>query len=100
MTLLSRTTVSRKTPVDGRLEILESLADRLSTAGGSLTVLLGGDESSAAVEEMACTCAKGQNGDHVHHFLASEILKSLPVGANVSLTIDLDRGDVHIELDN
>lgn len=98
MTLHVNATVSRKTPLDGRLEIPESLAHRLSDANGPLVVSLSGAESLVTVEAMACTCVKGQNGNHTHHFIAGEILKSLPSGANVSVAVDVDGGQVRIEL--
>jgi len=91
--------VSRKTPLDGRLEIPESLADRLSAAEAPLAAALLGDESPVRVEEMACTCAKGAGGNHVHHFIAGESLKALPAGVNVSLAVDLEQGLIRIELD-
>jgi hypothetical protein len=97
--LLLQTVVSRKTPIDGRLEIPASLADRLSESGEPLIVSLLGEEEPVQVEEMACTCAKA-GGSHFHNFLASEILKSLPAGANVSLAVDVDQGLIRIDLDS
>jgi len=48
---------------------------------------------------MACTCAKGSaSGTHVHHFLSSDELKSLPGGANVELMVDVEQGLIGIEL--
>jgi hypothetical protein len=96
-----KTVVSRKTPLDGRLEIPESLARRLSSNDVALTVSLQGADVPARVEEMACTCAKGgAAGNHIHHFLASDRLKSLQAGANVSLDVDVDRGMINIESDD
>ena len=95
------TSVSRKTPLDGRLEIPVSLADRLSSTGEPLAVLLHGSEDAVQLEVMACTCAKaGAGGQHVHHFLAGETLRALPAGANVSLDVDLDQGLIRIELES
>ena len=90
--------VSRKTPMDGRLEIPESLAYTLSSSDAPVTVTLPGAETQARVEEMPCTCAKGTSGAHVHHFLSADALKSLPPGANVNLVVDVDEGSVRIEL--
>lgn len=95
--LLQQAVVSRKTPLDGRLEILAAVADRLSDAG-PLTVLVGGLEEEGRVEEMACTCAKA-GGSHTHHFISSPALMTLIPGANVSLTIDVDAGTVQVDLD-
>lgn len=94
-----RTVVSRKTPLDGRLEITEELASRLSSSNTPLSISLHGEESLASVEEMACTCAKGAGGNHVHRFLRGDILKALPVGANVDLAIDVDEGLIQIEFE-
>lgn len=91
------TVVSRKTPLDGRLEIPASLADRLSAPGGELVISLGGEESAARLEVMACTCAKGAGGNHLHHFLAAESLTALPAGATVNLSVDMDEGRIGIQ---
>ena len=92
--------VSRKTPLDGRLEIPESLAHRLLTSDEPLILSIPGVQADVRVEEMPCTCAKGAGGNHIHHFLAADALKSLPAGANVNLVIDVDEGSVRIELPN
>ena len=84
--------------MDGRLEIPESLAHRLSSSDARLVVSLPGAEADARIEEMPCTCAKGAGGNHVHHFLSGEALKTLPAGANVNLVVDVDEGSVRIEL--
>ena len=99
--LLLQTVVSRKTPLDGRLEIPASLADRLASTGEPLSVVVGGEEEPVHLEEMSCTCAKAAAGAaHVHSFLSSEILKVLPVGANVSLAVDVDEGVISIEVES
>ena len=65
--LLLQTIVSRKTPLDGRLEIPESLADRLASTGEPLSVVVLGEEEPVQIEEMSCTCAKAAaSGAHVH----------------------------------
>jgi hypothetical protein len=99
--LLFQTIVSRKTPLDGRLEIPASLADRLAASGEPLSVEVLGEQEPVQLEEMSCTCAKASvGGTHVHNFLASEILKSLPAGANVSLAVDVDEGVIRIDLES
>jgi hypothetical protein len=90
--------VSRKTPLDGRLEIPELLAHRLAASEVALTVSIPGGEAEVRLEEMACTCAKGAGGNHLHHFLAADALKALPAGANVNLEVDVDEGLVRIEV--
>lgn len=94
-----KTVVSRKTPLDGRLEIPEELASRLSSTNAPLSISLHGEESPASVEAMACTCAKGAGGNHVHRFLRGDILRALPVGANVDLAVDVDEGLIRIEFE-
>ena len=96
--LIVRTVVSRKTPRDGRLEIPESLASRLLSLELPLSISLGDDEHDVAVEEMPCTCSKAlQGGQHVHHFLASDVLKGLTPETNVSVAVDVDRGHILID---
>ena len=95
------TRVSRKTPLDGRLEITESLADRLLSLEIPLSVSLGDSEESVGVEAMPCTCTKASlSGQHIHHFLVSEVLKSLAPETNVFVAVDVERGHVHIESDD
>ena len=94
-----RTVVSRKTPLDGRLEIPEALAQRLSSSDVPLAVLLHGEEARVNIEVMACTCAKGAGSNHVHRFLSGDILKSLPAGADVDLAVDEDRGLIQIQFE-
>ena len=89
--------VSRKTPLDGRLEIPASLADRLSSSEQVLQLQVFGVEGAVSVEEMACTCSKAAGPNHVHSFLAGDILKSLPPNASVTLAVDLDRGVIRID---
>ena len=99
--LILRTVVSRKTPRDGRLEITASLADRLLSLQAPLTVSVGGDEQAVQLEEIPCTCNKSSSaGRHVHHFLTSELLKALTPETNVSVEVDVERGQVHIDPDD
>jgi hypothetical protein len=95
-----QTIVSRKTPFDGRLEIPESLSIRLADAESTLTVRLEGAESPVNLEVMACNCAKStRTGQHEHHFLSAEILRALPPGMPVMLAVDVDSGQVRIEIE-
>ena len=89
------TNVSRKTPLDGRLEIPASLADRLSSSGEPLSLSLQGSEESVNVEAMACTCSKA-GGHHEHHFLAAESLKGLAPNSTVTLAVDLETGRIEL----
>jgi hypothetical protein len=91
------TNVSRKTPLDGRLEIPASLADRLNATGAPLVLGVSGDDEAINVEAMACTCAKGAGNNHEHHFLRAESLKALTPDASVTLLVDLEAGRVEID---
>ena len=92
------TLVSRKTPLDGKLEIPEMLADRLS-ASASLAVVMDNESTPVGLEQMPCTCAKGAGTGHVHHFLVADELKTLPVGSNVNLSVDVDEGVIHLDIE-
>lgn len=99
--LTLKTSVSRKTPLDGRLEIPGSLADHLGMIEEPLTVQLYEGQDRAQVEEMACTCAKAAaGGSHVHYFLSSNILRALHGGSNVNIAVDVDRGLIRIDSDS
>ena len=91
------TVVSRKTPLDGRLELAAGLATLLGRFDGSLEVSYRGVTDSATLEQMACSCAKGDGAGHVHHFLRSELLRSLPPEATAHLSVDLDGGWIGID---
>ncbi len=99
--LVFTTMVSRKTPIDGRLEITASLAERLLSLNTPLSVSVGGADESVGVEEMPCMCTKASStGQHVHHFLSSEALKSLVPETKVIVEVDVDLGQVRIESDD
>src|SRR5687768_8544853 len=91
------TLVSRKTPLDGRLEIPASLADRLQSTGVPLVLGISGTESPVNVEAMACTCAKGAGTNHDHHFIRAESLKALAPDASVTLMVDVEAGRVDVD---
>lgn len=92
-----QTIVSRKTPLDGRLEIPESLAGRLASTEATLHLSILGNDAPVQLEAMRCTCAKGAGGNHRHHFLVAEALKTLSSGASVNLAVDVDEGLIRIE---
>jgi hypothetical protein len=83
-----RRVVSRKTPLDGKLEVSAEAAERLSAARGALSLVSQGREGTATVQSMACTCAKGDGAGHVHHFVESELFTSLVPGTEVQLAFD------------
>jgi hypothetical protein len=95
--LLERTLVSRKTPLDGKLEVTAETAARLAAVGDALAVVVQGATGNARVESMTCTCAKRAGERHVHHFVESPILKSLVAGSEVRLELTLDSATLRIE---
>ena len=94
---LEQRAVSRKTPLDGKLEISPATAGRLGALGATFSVTSGGREGSARLESMEFTCAKGAGDRHVHHFVESPLLKDLAAGDDVRVELDERRGEVRIE---
>jgi hypothetical protein len=86
--LLDERIVSRKTPLDGRLEISAAAADRLAMLGDEFALVSGGQEGRGRLESMMCTCAKGTAGGHVHHFVESPLLAALAPAATVRVELD------------
>ncbi|MEP6689975.1 MAG: hypothetical protein ABJD07_02395 [Gemmatimonadaceae bacterium] len=83
-------TVSRKTPLDGKLEIPAEAATLL-LAARSFHVTLENSTALARVSLLACSCAKAnRSGEHQHHFLESELLRRLEPGSVATLTIESD----------
>jgi hypothetical protein len=96
--LLELCTVSRKTPLDGKLEISPATASRLSVLGEEFTLRSAGREGPARLAELECTCAKASAGRHVHHFVQSELLRALAPGAAVRVELaDPGAGVLHVE---
>ena len=83
---LDRSTVSRKTPKDGKLEITESAAARVGALPTRFELVVNGELGVGSLESMRCTC-RGAEHAHTHHFLQSELLKGLPVGGDVSVEL-------------
>ena len=96
---IERRTVSRKTPLDGKLEISAATAAKLQTLGASFPLRTASGEGRARLHEMSCTCTKGAgSGKHLHHFVESDALRSLEVGTDVCVELDDDRpGALSIE---
>jgi hypothetical protein len=86
--LLDERTVSRKTPLDGRLEISAAAADRLAALGNDFALVSGEHEGRGRLKSLTCTCAKGTAGGHVHHFVESPLLVALAPGAIVRVELD------------
>ena len=84
---LERQTVSRKTPGDGKLEISPAAAVQLRTAATTLEVAVADVHAPGRVETLACTCQKVGSA-HEHHFVSSELLKTLRAASQVELHLD------------
>ena len=92
--LIEQPTVSRKTPLDGRLEISESAVAKLVPLGETFPVRTAHGTGEARLHAMTCTCAKSaRTGQHVHHFVESDVLRALEPGARVRLELDDARPD-------
>jgi hypothetical protein len=90
--LIEHRTVSRKTPLDGRLEISESAVAQLEPLGETFWVRTAHGDGEARLHAMTCTCAKSEStGQHVHHFVESDVLRALEPGASVRLELDSAR---------
>lgn len=90
--LLERCTVSRKTPLDGMLEISAATASRLATLGAFFPLRLDvgtAIDDTGRLHELSCTCTKASaSGQHTHHFVESVALRSLEEGADVRVELD------------
>jgi hypothetical protein len=87
--VIEQRTVSRKTPLDGRLEISEAAVSHLAPLGASFRVRTAQGEGEGRLHEMTCTCANSERtGQHVHHFVESDVLRALEPGASVRLELD------------
>lgn len=97
--LIEQRTVSRKTPLDGMLEISAAAARHLLTLGASFPLRTMGGEANARLNQMSCTCAKaGTPGRHLHYFVESDVLRALAPGTEVRVQLDDDRpGSLSIE---
>lgn len=94
--LLERRTVSRKTPLDGKLEVSPSTAARLAGIG-ELAVATPTGGGSARIESVPCSCSKGDGEGHVHHFVRSPVLKALRAGADVVLELDMGSATLRVQ---
>ena len=96
--LVERRPVSRKTPLDGKLEISPEAAARLAGLGADFPLATAGREGTGRLESLACSCAKrAAGGAHVHHFVASPLLRDLAPGTDVRVELDERQGRLRIE---
>lgn len=87
--LIEERTVSRKTPLDGMLEISASAAEQLASLGATFLLRTAGGEGRARLHAMSCTCAKAERaGQHQHYFVESDILRALEPGTDVRVELD------------
>jgi hypothetical protein len=87
--VIEQPTVSRKTPLDGRLEISESTAARLAPLGEPFPVRTAHGSGEARLHAMTCTCARSERtGQHVHHFVESDVLRALEPGSRVRIELE------------
>jgi len=94
--LLERRTVSRKTPLDGRLEITKRAAQRFDDLDGAFDVELDGDRVRGTIGTMECTC-RGVDNPHVHYFIESPAFKQLAAGDEVDIDLDQTTRTVRVE---
>ncbi len=98
--LLEQRSVSRKTPLDGMLEISAAAAARISERGPRIQLRSAGHEGSARLRTLECDCAKGVAGRHTHHFLESPLLRTLAPGSEVRVELhDSDDGDALLRIE-
>ena len=94
--LLERRTVSRKTPLDGRLEITKRAAQRFDDLAGTFVVELAGERARGSIGTMDCTC-RGADNPHVHYFIESPAFKQLAAGDEVDLDLEPTTRTVRVE---
>lgn len=88
--------VSRKTPLDGKLEVSAAAAARLEESAAVFKLVALGEEAVGRIESLECTCNKSGGQRHVHHFVVSPVLRGLTEGSEVRIELESPRGAVHI----
>jgi hypothetical protein len=94
--LLETRVVSRKTPLDGRLEVSRETLATLAALGAELPLVSMGRASRATLETMPCTCARGAGAAHEHHFVVSPAFASLEAGSTVRVQLT-DDATLHVD---
>jgi hypothetical protein len=92
--LLDTRVVSRKTPLDGKLEIGATAAASLT--GTEIPLTMDGQPGTAHLSSMSCTCGRAGGGNHVHHFLESPLFMALSEGQTVRVEWDETRALVSV----
>jgi hypothetical protein len=85
--------VSRKTPADGKLEISARLAASMTDFAEGMTLVLDGRRGRGRLISMTCTCTSAE-GEHVHHFLESDLLRTLTPERDVLVELLRDAATV------
>jgi hypothetical protein len=57
----------------------------------------GGRAGQARLTFLSCTCTKAGAGAHAHHFIESELLRTLEPGSGVRVEIDDAVGALRVE---
>jgi hypothetical protein len=95
--LLEQRSVSRKTPLDGKLEISPAAAARIAPLGAEFPLAHAGREGRGRLYAMECTCTRAAGERHVHHFVESPLLMALVPGTDVRVELDEQRPALRIE---
>ena len=95
--LLEECTISRKTPLDGKLEISPDAARRLAALGNDLQLAAPDGDAVARLSSLECTCLKAAAGPHLHHFIESDSFRSFTPGATVRLELDSANRRLRVE---
>ena len=86
-------TVSRKTPLDGRLEISEAAMRVARAMPAEFALDVEGAAARARVTSLECRCGKAQAaGAHAHHFLESDALRALAPEREVVVELRPEEG--------
>ncbi len=95
--LLEVCTVSRKTPMDGKLEVTPATAARASSLGEPFPLRSGGRSGRARLVFLPCSCAKAGSAAHAHHFVESDLLRALEPGSDVRVELDEAGSSLSVE---
>jgi hypothetical protein len=87
--------VSRKTSADGKIEISPRLATSIEEISVGLTIVLDGKRGRGRITSLTCSCGgAGTDGEHVHHFLESDLFRELPPEQDVLVEVIRDAATV------
>ena len=97
---LEQRLVSRKSPLDGKLEISAATTALLGNPGVEFPVVAPEGKGVGRLESLECTCEKGAAAGvrHVHNFVHSSLFMSLTAGSEVRVQLDEATGTLRIEM--